>query len=150
MDTSSSRANRHLKLRALYLEPRNSHIRNRLYIDPCSSNPLVRATIAYQLSAAAQTELLKALTLNDVRELYLEADNAFAALSTLLGEATWFFGAKEPSLFDASVFAYTHLLLNQDIGWTHDEELVRSVRRRDNLVKHRNEVLRTYYNGEGI
>ncbi len=142
------KADRCPKLRALYLEPRNAHIRNRLYITPCSSNTLVRTTIAYQLATAARTELLKGLSLTDIKELYLEAENAFAALSTLLGDDQWFFGVDRPSLFDASVFAYTHLLLDREMGWQEGEELVRSVRRRANLVRHRDGVLRMYYGGE--
>ena len=105
----------------------------------------MRAGIAYQLGAAAQTELLKGLALSEIRELYVEADEAFAALSTLLGTDSWFFGADAPTLFDASVFAYTHLLLDEGMGWGREEALVRAVRGRNNLVRHRARILSGYY-----
>lgn len=116
----------------------------RLYIDPCSSNALVDETIAYQLRAAAHTEILKTSSRIDVGNLYSDADDAFSALSILLGNNTWFFDAEKPSLFDASVFAYTHLLLDQGMGWKEDK-LPATVRRRENLVKHRDHILSTYY-----
>lgn len=116
----------------------------RLYVNLCSSNPLVQETIAYQLRAAAHAEILKTSSRIDVGNLYREADDAFSALSTLLGDDTWFFGAEEPSLFDASVFAYTHLLLDQGMGWKEDK-LPAAVRSRENLVRHRDHILSKYY-----
>ena len=116
-----------------------------MYIDPCSSNPAVRAVIAYHLRAAAQAELLKTSATIDIRDLHREAENAFKALSTLLGEQTWFFGGERPSLFDASVFAYTHPLLDPDFGWK-EERLSNSVKNKSNLVRHRDHILLTYYN----
>lgn len=116
----------------------------RLYIDPCSSNPLVRATLASQLRTAAHEELLKSLTRIDVTGLYCEAEDAFAALSVLLGDHAWFFDAEGPSLFDASVFAYTHLLLDDSLGWK-ESKLQEAVRKRENLVRHRDSITSKYY-----
>ena len=82
-------------------------------------------------------------------DLYSEADKAFEALSILLGEDLWFFGSGGPGLFDASVFAYTQLLLEDrlGLGWK-EKKLGRALRRRDNLVRHRERILARYYGGD--
>lgn len=69
--------------------------------------------------------------------IYSEAEEAWQALSTLLGSNDWFFSSSSPGLFDASVFSYTHLILrvvypNNNIGGI----LSHSLRRQSNLVKH--------------
>ena len=42
----------------------------------------------------------------------------------------------EPGLLDAAVFAYTHLLLDEEMRW-EEVRLQREVMKRGNLVKHR-------------
>lgn len=133
---------------------------------PTSSNPLVRASIAKQLQSAAEAELRKSSGnggVIDVNDIYAEAEKAFEALSILLGAGEWFFsggeeddggngqgargGGKEgrgPTLFDAEVFAYTHLLLDEGMVW-REKKLVRSVRKWSNLVEHRERMVRRYY-----
>ncbi|KUJ18420.1 uncharacterized protein LY89DRAFT_706892 [Mollisia scopiformis] len=134
-------------LYTLYLEPLNfSSVAYPLYVSSTSSNPLVRASIAYQLRLAAETELLKHTSIIDTDDLYSEADKAFEALSSLLGEDSWFFGNDKPALFDASVFAYTQLLLDDSLGWK-EKKLCRALRTRDNLVRHRERLLVRYYGG---
>jgi metaxin len=67
-----------------------------------------------------------------------------------LGEHEWFFGAERPGLFDASVFAYTHLLLIEEgeeglgEGWV-DGRLRELVVGRKALRAHRERILREYY-----
>ncbi len=135
------------KLYTLYLEPLNfSAVAYPLYIAPISSNPFVRATIARQLRAAAETELLKHTSIIDTDDLYSEADKAFEALSILLAGDSWFFGNEKPALFDASVFAFTHLLLDDGLGWK-EKKLCRALRTRENLVQHRERLLVRYYGG---
>jgi metaxin len=130
----------------LYLDPLNfSFVTQRLYVQPISSNTLVRTTISHQLRAAAEAELLKYCSVIDVDDLYSEADKAFKALSILLGEDQWFFGDEMPTLFDASVFAYTQLLLDEKMGWK-EKKLVRTIRERENLVRHRERLLVRYFN----
>lgn len=107
---------------------------------------LVRTTISHQLRNAAESELLKHSTIVDAADLFSEADKAFEALSTLLGEDDWFFGNEKPALFDASVFAYTHLLLDESLGWK-EQKLNRALKRRVNLVQHRHRLLVRYYGG---
>ena len=73
-----------------------------------------------------------------------EAEDAFDALETLLGEDEWFFRQQRPTLFDASVFAYTHLILDENMEWK-DNKLGGQLGKRENLVQHRNRVLEMYY-----
>lgn len=137
-----------MQLYSLYLEPLNfSAVAYPLYVSSISSNPLVRASTAYQLKAAAEAELLKHTSIIDVDDLYSEADKAFEALSILLGEDTWFFGTDKPALFDASVFAYTQLLLGDDLAWK-EKKLCGALRTRENLVQHRERLLLRYFSGE--
>jgi metaxin len=119
-------------------------VAKRLYVLPTSSNILVRTIISRQLQSAAEAELLKNTPVIDINDLYGEADKAFEALSILLGQAEWFFGGDAPTLFDASVFAYTHLLLHETMRWK-EKRLVRTVRKRANLVEHRNRLLVRYF-----
>lgn len=78
--------------------------------------------------------------------LYKEAEEAFAALETVLGSDDWFFGASKPGLFDASVFSYTHLLLDESLGWV-ETRLRDAVLQQTNVVGHRNRILASYYAG---
>lgn len=98
------------------------------------------------MRAAAEAELLKHSSVIDAADLYSEADKAFEALSALLGDNEWFFANEKPALFDASIFAYTHLLLDDGMGWT-EEKLCRALKSRENLVQHRNRLLARYYGG---
>jgi len=132
----------------LYLDPMNfSSVAQRLYVQPISNTILVRTTISYQLRAAAEAELLKYGSVIDVNDLYSEADKAFDALSILLGGDQWFFGGETPTLFDASVFAYTQLLLDEKMGWK-EKRLVRAIRKRENLVRHRERLLVRYFDND--
>lgn len=104
----------------------------------------MRLSISYTLRTAAAEELLKHSPVIDANDLYSEADKAFEALSTLLGNDDWFFGESHPTLFDASVFAYTQLLLDERMQW-RDGKLPAALRRRANLVGHRERVLTRYF-----
>jgi metaxin len=131
----------------LYLDERNSEfVAKQLYIYSASSNPLVQMILYHQLKKAARDELLKTVSHIREDELYLEAENAFLALSTLLGEDGHFFGKDKPTLFDASVFAYNHLLLDESLGW-QNTRLADSLRNMDNLVQHRQRLLTSYFRG---
>ncbi|KAK3491450.1 hypothetical protein B0T13DRAFT_75070 [Neurospora crassa] len=110
-------------LQALYRDPEYTDLLDRFYITPASSSYWVRGALRHQLRRAAETEILKtgpggaastALSLLvDEQSVYRAAVNALEALATLLSESKtgWFFGAETPTIFDASVFAYTHLML---------------------------------------
>ncbi|ORY19500.1 hypothetical protein BCR34DRAFT_552242 [Clohesyomyces aquaticus] len=133
-------------LYSVYLSDNFTAIAEPLYILPTSRNPLVRLTIAHELRSAAEKELLKFSAVIDPDFLYAEADEAFAALESVLGSDKWFFEAKRPGLFDASVFAYTHLLIDESLGngWV-DERLRDLVLRRKGMVTHRNKILTTFF-----
>lgn len=136
-----------IQLYTLYLEPSNfSAVAYPLYVASASSNPLVRASISHQLRSAAEAELLKNSSIIDIDDLYSEADKAFEALSILLGDDPWFFGCDKPTLFDASIFAYTQLLLDEKMGWK-EQKLCRALQRRENLVQHRKRLLVCYFGG---
>jgi metaxin len=134
------------QLYSIYLSPNSTTIAEPLYILPTSSNPFVRLTIARDLRAAAENELLKFSTVISAETLYNQAEDAFAALETLLGDDEWFFGAERPGLFDASVFAYTHLLLDKELGrgWL-DTRLRDALMARKRLTAHRDRILRAYF-----
>ncbi|KMP03004.1 hypothetical protein DIZ76_012746 [Coccidioides immitis] len=132
-------------LYTLYLDPLNfSSVARKLYVNPFTANFLVRMAIATELQDAARKELLKRSPYIDVDDLMAEANNAFESLSILLGSNLFFFNRETPGLFDASVFAYTHLILDEKLGWKHNP-LEMHLRRYDNLVKHRQRLLEAYF-----
>jgi metaxin len=129
----------------LYLDVKNfESVAYQVYVVPCSTSYIVRASISKQLRLAAQKEVAGVSNSINVSDLYGEADQAFTSLSTLLGDDTYFFGGKEPSLFDASVFAYTHLILDVNLGWEEDS-LGRILRQQTNLVQHRDHIMSEYF-----
>ncbi|KAJ5633950.1 hypothetical protein N7528_001792 [Penicillium herquei] len=128
----------------LYLDSENfDAVARRLYVVPSTTNSLVRAALALELQQAARDELLKTSQYIDVADLEANAGDAFAALSVLLGEDDHFFGRPDPGLFDASVFAYTHLILDEGMGWKQNR-LAQLLREHTNLVQHRERLLRFF------
>lgn len=82
----------------------------------------------------------------DASEIYTMADAAFDALDILLGEDDWFSGTSEPDLFDAGVFAYTGLILDERrmMGWK-DNRLSETLRVRRSLVRHAERITERWY-----
>jgi metaxin len=117
-----------------------------LYIQPCSSNFFVQTTILYQLQRAAESELIKATASDEIVEsdIMQEAEEGIDALATILAEDEWFFASQRPTLFDASVFAYTQLILDENMGW-QDNKLGDHLRHRSNLIQHRDRILDVYF-----
>lgn len=72
-----------------------------------------------------------------------ESGDALSALSELLGKDEWFFGQPQPSMLDASIFAYTHLILD-GLRWCKNE-LAIQVLRHQNLVDHRDRITVLYF-----
>ncbi|TQB75054.1 hypothetical protein MPDQ_003850 [Monascus purpureus] len=131
-------------LYALYLDSDNFNaVARRLYVDPSTSNSLVRATLASQLQQAARDVLLKSASYIDVSDLEAEADKAFEALSILLGDNEHFFNRPNPGLLDASVFSYTHLILDDGMGWKQNR-LGQLLKKYDNLVQHRERLVKFF------
>ena len=52
-----------------------------------------------------------------------------------------------PGMLDAAVFAYTHPLLDDRLGWV-DRRLVEAVEALPRLVRHRARMLEAYYSEE--
>ncbi|KAJ5082445.1 hypothetical protein N7532_011488 [Penicillium argentinense] len=128
----------------LYLNDHNFEaVAQRLYVEPATSNTIVRTALAVQLKQAARDELLRTSKYIDVADLEGDAVNAFEALSSLLGDDDHFFGRPNPGLFDASVFAYTHLILDEGMGWKQNR-LAPLLREHQNLVQHREKLLRFF------
>ncbi|KFG81282.1 putative mitochondrial outer membrane protein (Sam35) [Metarhizium anisopliae] len=107
----------------------------RLYLPP---SPLVSTPLLHTLRSAATNEILKTTRrpLLLPEQLYSDARIAFQTLDSVLGFDEWFFGAPEPALFDAEVFAYTHLILDASFGW-QDDALGACLEGCDRLVEHR-------------
>ncbi|KAF9884149.1 hypothetical protein FE257_002270 [Aspergillus nanangensis] len=135
---------RNAYLYTLYLDSDNFEaVARRLYVDPSTTNALVRTALSVQLQQAARAELLKTSQYIDVSALEAEASEAFEALSTLLADDKHFFGRLNPGLFDASVFAYTHLILDENMGWKRDR-LGQLLKQHENLVQHRERLLKFF------
>ncbi|KAL8638285.1 MAG: hypothetical protein Q9228_004551 [Teloschistes exilis] len=138
-------------LHTLYLNPTNfAAVAQPLYIDPSTSSTAARYALSKNLQAAALAEMLKTSTspVIDIDMLYRESDSAFAALSQLLGEYEWFFDENAPGLFDAAVFAYTHLLLHNGLGWQVEEERLGTWLRDGrwkNLIDHERRIYQKCY-----
>ncbi|KAL8714949.1 MAG: hypothetical protein Q9225_006490 [Loekoesia sp. 1 TL-2023] len=133
-------------LHTLYLTTANfDAVAKRLYITPETSSSLVHLSLTKTLQSAALEEIIKnsISPIVDVNALYRESDNAFSALSELLGDNDWFFGEDAPGLLDASVFAYTYLLCDKSMGWKEEEERLGKGLREGkwpNLVEHRRRI----------
>lgn len=149
------------QLHALYLDPTNTPLLSALYLPPSSLSPLVRGPLAHTLRAAAVAQVLATTRrpLIDAAALLAEAAAAFRALSALLAGDVWFFGGDAPGLFDADVFAYTHLILDDDhhprsssgavLGWgEHGCALRACLAGFDNLVAHRDALYGTCWGNE--
>lgn len=106
----------------------------------------MRLSTAAGLRRAAENELLKFSATVDAEELHRHAEEAFEALETALGNDLWFFGSPHPGLFDASVFSYTHLLMDDKVGngWS-DTRLRDALLKRKRLASHRDRILASYF-----
>jgi len=139
-------------LHALYLSRENTPLLTRLYLAPATKSLPVRSVLLRQLRSAAEDEILASgggytASAIDVEDLYGDAEEALRALDSLLGGGEWFFGGGEeggrkrgPTEFDAAVFAYTHVLLDDNLGW-RDTRLGDLVRKCEGLVRHRGAML---------
>ena len=92
----------------------------------------------------AEAELLKQSAVVDVEALYRECDAGFASLSELLGTEDWFFGGSSPGIFDASIFAYTHVLLDSEIDW-RDTRMREILKKYENLIQHHERIYTNYF-----
>ncbi|KIV88022.1 hypothetical protein PV10_09198 [Exophiala mesophila] len=104
----------------LYLDQDNfQSVARPMYVTSVSSALPVHWALAHQLQQAARDELLKFSPVIDPHYLYRQASHAFRALSQLLGDNKFFFGQSTPGLFDASLFAYTQIILDDELDWVN-------------------------------
>jgi metaxin len=138
------------QLYALYLHPSNTPLLKTLYLP---ASPILHLPALHALRDAAASEILKTTRSPSISppQLLADATDALRALSTLLAGDEWFFGRPDPGLFDAEVFAYTWLILDEEFGWAaaakaaeeeeeEEEEsfaLAEGLAGFDNLVSHR-------------
>ncbi|KAK7431681.1 hypothetical protein QQZ08_001618 [Neonectria magnoliae] len=122
-------------LHALYLIPANAPLLASLYLP---SSILLRAPLHHTLRTAATSEILKTTRRPHITppQLYADAAAALRSLSAVLSDDDWFFGASAPGLFDADVFAYTYLMLDDALAW-RDLALGECLDGLDNLRRHR-------------
>ncbi|KAJ4006946.1 hypothetical protein NW752_001029 [Fusarium irregulare] len=122
-------------LYALYLLPANAPLLKSLYLP---SSILLRAPLHQTLHAAATAEILKTTRRATISpsQLFTDATTALKALSALLRDDKWFFGAEAPGLFDADVFAYTYLMNEDALAW-EDNSLNECLEDLENLRRHR-------------
>lgn len=132
----------------LYLEPDNfKAVAWPMYVASTSSSYFVQLSLASQLRIAARDELLKTHALIDGQELYHEAEKAFRSLSTLLGGDRFFFGQSTPGLFDASLFAYTQVILDDQLDFK-TKTLKLLLQQHENLVHHRARLIRGFFSSK--
>lgn len=117
-----------------------------LYVASASSSYAVRISLAHQLRNAAREELLKTEAIIDGQQLYKRADKAFKSLSVLLGENKFFFGQTTPGLFDASLFAYTQIVLDDHLDFK-TPTLRSALQQHGNLVQHRARLIEGFFSG---
>jgi metaxin len=117
-----------------------------LYVASASSSYPVRLSLAKQLQSAAREELLKTNTTIDPQDLYAQAEQAFQALSTLLADNQFFFGQTTPGLFDASLFAYSQIILDNNLNFSNPT-LKLALQQHENLVRHRDRLIRGFFHG---
>ncbi|KAK6514219.1 hypothetical protein TWF506_008622 [Arthrobotrys conoides] len=133
-------------LYALYIDPTNlSTLTIPKYTAQVSLWP-VPQILGSQMRQAAIDAIRKSSTSTSPTgtELYSKAIEAFRALSTLLSSDTWFFGASEAGMFDAEVFAYTHLLLSLEIGGS-GRVVVEGLIGFENLVEHEERIRQRWF-----
>ncbi|KAF3933118.1 Metaxin-2 [Dactylella cylindrospora] len=133
-------------LYALYIEPTN--LQNIAIPSYTHATPMwpVTALLGLQMRQAALETILKGTEDPKItgKVLYARAEEAWAALSALLGKNKWFFNGQDAGLFDASIFAYTHLILRLD--WTGGgRALAEGLIKHSNLVNHEQRIRSKWY-----
>ncbi|OBT86079.1 hypothetical protein VE02_05720 [Pseudogymnoascus sp. 03VT05] len=137
-------------LHAVYLTPANASLPTLLYLRPATSSWLVQTYQSHTLRRAAREQLSIAAPggVVDIDDVYARAAAAFEALAGALEGEEWVLGGEggEVTMLDAEVFAYTHLVLEEGMGWG-DGRLGREVGRWRALVEHRERVLKRCWGG---
>ncbi|PHH68718.1 hypothetical protein CDD82_333 [Ophiocordyceps australis] len=131
-------------LHTLYLVPENECLINVLFI-PQSS--LLRPSLLRNLRLEAHQSIISIHRHSRYSPdiLLHNASKAFQALDKLLGSQDYFFDAPSPTIFDATVFSYTHLILpNSSLHWIQNP-LRPSLDDCHNLQRHRRLLYARYF-----
>ena len=76
--------------------------------------------------------------------LYRDCYKALEALSELLGDDEFFFRERRPGLFDANVFAYIHVFLDEGLDWKQ-KRLQETLKQFGNLMEHRKRIVEGWF-----
>jgi metaxin len=128
----------------MYLTPNFDLLTVPSYINPQTTSPLIRRLTAHDLRSSAEKELLKHKPIISEHTIYLEAEEAFRALSVYLKEGIDA-GRAPTSILDAAVFSYVYLLLELRHEVWEDRRLVDVVKKFGALKEHRDEVRRNHF-----
>lgn len=121
---------------------------------PIPSGPEPLQYMVRYADQTARREELERRCMGEIRGdvLYAEAEEGYAALSTLLGNDTYFFkercftriinvNDRRPGLLDAAVFAYTWTVLDK-LG---ENDLAEILKKYENLVRHADRLKQMVY-----
>ncbi|KAG4303624.1 hypothetical protein PCANB_000044 [Pneumocystis canis] len=104
---------------------------------PCYVNDVwpIRELIKWQLCRKIKKRLSdrQKTGLLNLNEIYADAAHALDAVAIRLGEDIWFFGAKNPTFIDATLFAYTYLVLSTQLP---GNTLMHALKKHTNLIDH--------------
>ncbi|KAI8364458.1 hypothetical protein EDC96DRAFT_510783 [Choanephora cucurbitarum] len=109
--------------------------------------------LSYQKQNETVQDLLADRDVLVREEIYQDASQALEALSTKLGENTYFFDASEPTYVDAVIFSHLHSILSMphilDGDYSEEEKkqastLSKLVRKHDNLVRYAKSIYEHY------
>jgi len=128
----------------MYLTPNFEKITVHCYINNQSTSPIIQTFSARELRNAAREELLKYRPVIDESAIYLEAEQALKALAEYVtGHIES--DQKPTSVLDATVFAYTYLLLELEHRVWADKRLINIVRKFDGLRKHKDAIRKNHF-----
>ncbi|KAE9963520.1 hypothetical protein EG328_011323 [Venturia inaequalis] len=128
----------------MYLTPNFDLLTVPAYIISQSKSSLIRAITSRELRSSAEKALLQYKPIISEHAIYLEAEEAFKALSTYLKEQMDS-GKAPTTLLDAAVFSYVYLLLELNEHVWADRRLVDVVRKFKALREHKEIIERNYF-----
>ncbi|RIA88955.1 hypothetical protein C1645_773609 [Glomus cerebriforme] len=118
----------------LWCEPANELMTHKKYVGHYAK-PLDKV-LFHKYKNLAVKELLTRKPVLDKEEIYQEADEALQAISTVLGDTDYFFGSRLPTIIDAVIFSYIHVILNIPL---------RRVKVPPNLLKYSERIYNDYF-----
>lgn len=119
------------------------------YISSKTQSVAVQLYSATELRNAARTELSKTSPKIDAGAIYSAAESALAALNTVMARKMRLqgggYGDREPSLLEATLYAYLFLLLEMPAERWKDNRLPTMVRKYPELMRMERDVRTVYY-----